>query len=194
MSEIGQGRIEFSLEPVKLIDLKRVSTEKFSSYIHMFQLAQAIEAVYRSCQGETNEESFWSLVFQENPAVWEMIRSAYEDKTRDFEAEVRLPNKAILAKILECMLPIQFKAEEDIFYSEKAIVQSAAPKVFAHKFNSLEIFEVFLNFEKYVREDKFDLAEESIKIQKQLLEIGGELFISRTLITRNEVNLSLSKK
>ena len=87
--------------------------------------------------------------------------------------EVDLPNKAILIKIIECLLPIKFKAEEDIFYSEKEILQSTTPKILAYKFNSLEIFEVFLNFDKYTREDKLDLAEESIKIQKQLLETGG---------------------
>lgn len=60
-------------------EIKKNMTSKLQEcYLNLFQICHAIRIVYASCQGEVEEESFWSLVFEENKEIWELIRGAYE--------------------------------------------------------------------------------------------------------------------
>ena len=52
-----------------------------NEYLDLHELAKAIAIVYRSCEGEANEESFWSLILQENADVWLMVNEAYQYTT-----------------------------------------------------------------------------------------------------------------
>lgn len=115
------------------------------------------------------------------------------EKQKLREKQRGLPEKAILLQIMECLLPIKFNYHNNIFEEKKKVVMSIQPKVSTYKYSNLELFEVCTNFEKYIREDKLELAEESIKIQQTLSQMES-LFISSSILKKNQVNFSIYKK
>lgn len=48
-------------------EVKKNTKEKLQiAYLNLFELAHAIRIVYASCQGELEEKTFWTLVFEKS--------------------------------------------------------------------------------------------------------------------------------
>jgi hypothetical protein len=119
--------------------------------IREITLANCINTVYSSCQGEVDEDIFFSLVLTENKEIWDMIRC-----TGFGSREVP---SAIALSYLQKIAALRFAFTANFYTKkQKSLVQAATPAVYIQK-HEFEMLEFIKNLEKYIAEEKEDLVE-----------------------------------
>lgn len=126
-------------------------------------LAKSINTVYRSCHGEVDEATFFSLALGHDAQLWAMLA----------DPSVRLHPRGVLFRLFELYSGVAFDFDERAFDGGRLSVRELRVRERGYEFARLELVDIAGSYDRYVKDGRLELAAESVLLRTEL-EDGGK--------------------